>query len=141
MSTEENKALMRRITEEFINAGNLDAADEFFAADFINYSPGPGMTPDREGLKQYVSMMRSAFPDLHIEEEDIIAEGDKVVAMGKAIGTHKGDFRGIPPTGKQITVSVISIVRIAGGKVVERWNITDQLSMMQQLGILPTPGQ
>jgi len=141
MSLEENKELMRQLTEEFINKGNLDVADDLFAADFINHNPRPGITPDVEGLKQYVSMMRDAFPDLHIEELDVIAEGDKVVGMGMAIGTHKGDFGGIPPTGKQITVSVISIIRIAGGKVVERWNITDQLGMMQQLGILPTPGQ
>ena len=141
MSTEENKALVQRLMEEFVLKGNLAVADEILAADFVNHSPDPGTTPDREGLKQHVSTTRSAFPDLHGTFEDLIAEGDKVVVWGTLAGTHKGEFRGIPPTGKQFTASAITILRVVGGKVVERWNIADQLGMMQQLGLMPAPGQ
>jgi len=138
MSTEENKAIGRRLAEEFVLKGNLAVADEICATDFVNHSPDLGTMPDREGLKQYVSMMLSAFPDYHGTVEHLIAEGDKVVVGGTFTGTHKGEIMGIPPTGKQITASAISILRIAGGKVVERWNITDRLGVMQQLGVIPT---
>jgi len=141
MSIEENKSLARRLFEEFVFKGDLAVADKILAADFVNHNPGLGTTPDREGLKQFVSMMLGAFLDLHGTVEDVIAEGDKVTVRMTATGTHKGEFMGIPPTGKQITVSAMGVFRIAGGKVVERWAIIDQLSMLQQLGILPTPGQ
>lgn len=85
-------------------------------------------------------MIRAAFPDLHVTVEDMVAEGDKVVARVTMSGTHKGEFMGIAPTGKQITVGIIEILRIAGGKVVEHWNVVDSLGMMQQLGAVPAPG-
>ena len=139
--SEENKAIARRLFGEGINEGNLSVADELVAPDFINHNPARGATPDREGLKQYVTMLRSAFPDLHGTIEDQIAEGDKVVLRMTFRGTHRGKLMGIPPTGKELAVIAIGIFRFAGGKIVERWAITDELGMMQQLGVIPTPGQ
>lgn len=139
MSTQENKAIVRRINEEVWEKGNLAAVDEIFAAQYVDHNPLPEMTPDREGLKQSVTMMRAAFPDLHTRTEDLVAEGDKVVNRWTASGTHKGEFMGIAPTGKQVTVAGIQICRIVAGKVVEDWTEVDMLGMMQQLGVIPSP--
>ncbi len=137
MSVEENKAIARRLIDEFINKGDLSIADELFAEDFVNHDPGRGTTPDREGMKQFLINLRAAFPDQKLTVEDLIAEGDKVVLRFTGSGTHKGDLSGIPPTGKQFNVPGVSILRIADGKVVERWNVSDYLLLLQQLGIIP----
>ncbi|MDY6835131.1 MAG: ester cyclase [Chloroflexota bacterium] len=141
MAVEENKAMMRRLIEEFIDKGDMAVADELIATDFINHIVPPGMMCDRESLKQSIADSRSAFPDLHVTLEDLIAEGDKSVARVRIRGTHLGDFMGIPATGKQIDVPGITILRFVEGKVVERWNINDDLGFMRQLGVIPTPGQ
>jgi len=141
MSTEQNKALMRRFYEE-ISKGNLAALDELVAADLVDHSPFvPGQAPGRQGTLELFTMIRAAFPDLHVTVEDMVAEGDKVAVRGTMSGTHKGEFTGIAPTGKQITVGTIEILRIVGGKMVEHWNVIDSLGMMQQLGVVPAPGQ
>ncbi len=140
MSVEENKAIERRFTEELFNKGNLAAVDELVATNFVAHIGIPGVTPDREGLKQFVTINRTAFPDFHSTIEDIIAEGDKTVQRFTARGTHKGEFMGIPPTGKQVTITGIAIDRIAGGKIVENWVNMDMLGMMVQLGVVPPPG-
>jgi steroid delta-isomerase-like uncharacterized protein len=142
MSIEENKALMRRFYEE-INKGNLAIIlDELMAANVVEHSPFvPEQAPGRQGILELFTMIRTVFPDLRITVEDIVAEGDKVVSRGTFSGTHKGEFMGIAPTGKQITVGLIEIVRIVAGKMVEHWNVVDNLGMMQQLGVVPTPGQ
>ena len=136
MSTEEDKAKVRRLIEEFINKGNLAVADEVFAVNFVNHSPAAGTTPDREGIKQYITMLHTAFPDFRGTIEDLISEKDKVVVRLMCRGTHRGEFMGISPTGRQASVTAISILRFADGKVVERWNDTDNLGMMQQLGVV-----
>jgi predicted ester cyclase len=138
MSIEENKALVRREIEEAWHKGNLVAVEEIYDTNFVNHSPLPGTTPDREGIKQFIKIFRCAFPDIRLTIEDLIAENDIVVERVTAIGTNKGEFMGITPTGKQITVPVITINRFAGGKIVERWSLSDQLAMMQQLGIIPS---
>jgi len=141
MSIEENKALMRRFYEE-IGKGNLAVVDEFVAPDLVDHSPFvPGQAPGRQGTLELFTMIRTVFPDLHITVEDIVAEGDKVVSRGTFSGTHKGEFMGIAPTGKHITVGLIEIVRIVAGKMVEHWNMVNNLGMMQQLGAVPQPGQ
>ena len=140
MSTEENKVVARRVVKEFSNEKNLGAVDELFAEDFVNHSPGPGYTSDREGLKQYVAIFHSAFPDMITTIDDLITEEDKVVIRMTGRGTHTGDLMGIPPTGKQVSVTSISIISVVNGKVAERWNITDVLSLLQQLGVLPSMG-
>ncbi len=141
MSIEENKALMRRAYEEIHSKGNLAVVDELIAADLIEHSPFvPGQSPGRQGALEVFTMIRAAFPDLRVTVEDMVGEGDKVVARVTMRGTHKGEFMGIAPTGKQITVGVIEILRISGGKMVEHWNVVDSLGMMQQLGAVPPPG-
>lgn len=137
---EENKALVRRGTEEVLNKGNVAAIDEFFAPNLVPYILlPPGMTRDREGYKQMVTAILTAFPDFHITVEVMVAEGDKVVARATTCGTHKGEFIGVAPTGKQATWTEIFIWRIEGGKVVEIWAEVDQLGLMQQLGVVPPP--
>ncbi len=141
MSVEENKAIVSRATEELWNKNNLAVVDELYATNFVSHgSDIPGVTPDREGYKQFVTMSRTALPDFHTTIEDMIAEGDKVVQRFTARGTHKGEFMGIPPTGKQVTITGIAIDRIAGNKIVENWANMDMLSMMVQLGVVPPPG-
>ena len=140
MSVEENKAIDRRFTEELFNKGNLAVVDELVATNFVDHSGFPGVTPDREGYKQFATISRTALPDFHTTIEDIIAEGDKVVQRFTARGTHKGEFMGIPPTGKQVTVAGIAIHRITDGKIVENWVNMDMLGMMVQLGVVPPPG-
>ena len=140
MSTEENKALTRRLIEEMFNKRNLGVIDEFASPNAVDHSAPPGTPPDPEGIKQMLGMFLNAFPDLNITIEDMIAEGDKVVGRITMSGTHRGEFMGVVPTGKQITLGLIDITRFADGKIVERWSEGDMLGMMQQLGVVPPPG-
>lgn len=135
--TEQNKALLRRFYEEVIGEGKLDLIDELIAPDFVEHEEFPDMPPGRDGVKQVFSMFLEAFPDLHFHIKDMLAEGDKVVARVTMHGTHKGPFMGIPPTGKEIFVQAIDILRFADGKAIEHWGVTDQMSMMEQLGVKP----
>ena len=141
MTLEENKSIARRINNEVWSKGNLAVIDEIYAAKYVNHDPMPEIAPNREGLKQSVSMMKAAFPDLQTQTEDLVAEGDKVVNRWTASSTHKGEFMGIAPTGKRVTITGIQICRIVDGKVVEDWTEYDMLGMMQQLGVVPPPGQ
>jgi steroid delta-isomerase-like uncharacterized protein len=141
MPTEQNKAIFRRMVEEIFNRGNMSLVDEFLAPDFIEREElPPGIPPGREGVKQMTIMFRSAFPDFKATIDDMIAEGDKVVVRMTWSGTHKGEFMGIPPTGKSVSFGVIDIVRFARDKFVEHWGMMDSTSMMQQLGAVPAPG-
>jgi steroid delta-isomerase-like uncharacterized protein len=140
MSTEQNKDLVRRFYEEVFTKGNIAKADEFIAADFVDNSPMPGQAPGAEGAKQTLAMYLSAFSNMQATIHDMIAEGDKVVTRYTAGATHTGELMGIPATGKQITMTGIEIFRVAGGKLVERWESFDQLGMMQQLGVIPPMG-
>lgn len=142
MSTEQNKEIVRQMVEEIFNRGNLSRADEFLAPDFIEREElPPGISRDREGVKQLTAMLRSAFPDFHATIDDMIAEGDKVVIRQTFSGTHKGEFMGVPPTGRSISIGVLDIIRIDGGKFVEHWGQMDNMGLMQQLGAIPEPGQ
>ena len=133
MVLEQNKAIVRRLGEEVWNNGDLAVVDELVAPDFVGYGPGKRTTRGPERLKQTVLRMRTAFPDLHFTVEDELAIGDKVVTRWTGRGTHQGEWRGIAPTGKYVTLAGIAIRRIAGGKIVERWVNTDQLGMITQL--------
>jgi steroid delta-isomerase-like uncharacterized protein len=139
MSAEENKVLVRRLGEEVWSKGNLAVADELLATNFVFHYAPPGLASDREGYKQLVSMVRAAYPDRQITIEDLIAEGDKVAYRWSWRGTHTGEIHGIAPTGKQVTMTGISINRIEGGKIVEEWGEMDRLGLMQQLGVVPPP--
>ena len=139
MSTEENKALGRRIFEEGINQNQPSVFDELIAPSYVNYD-FPAPTQGVEGFKMVIGMFRAAFPDMRVILEEELAEDDKVITHGYFTGTHKGDFQGIPPTGKQIKVKYIDVWRVESGKLVENWVQMDQLGLMQQLGVIPTPG-
>ena len=141
MSTEENKASVRRFSEEVFNKKKLAAIDDFYAPNLIDHSLPAGVPGGIEGQRQGIAMLLTAFPDLHLMVEDIIAEGDKIVVRMTFRGTHQGAFVGIPPTGKQVTVTEIAILRIANGKAIEQWTNVDELGLMQQLGVIPAPGQ
>jgi len=134
MSTEENKAIARRWNDEIWGKGSPAAVDELFAADCVFNNPPPGVAPDREGYKQTVTMWCTPFADIHCTMEDTIAEGDKVVIRWTWRGRHKGEYMGIAPTDKQVTITGIDILRIVGGKIVEHWSEMDNLGFMQQLG-------
>ena len=140
MSIEENKAIARRWMEEVWGKGSLAAVDELCAPDFVWHWAPPGVASDREGYKQNVTMSFAPFADIRSTIEDMVAEGDKVVVRWTWRGTHKGEFMGIAPTGKQVTLTGISIIRIAGGKIVEEWGEMDMLGWMQQLGVVPPMG-
>ncbi len=137
--SEQNKAIMHRVYDS-LKAHNLDAFVEAFAPNFVEHNTPPGQDPGLEGVKQQISMLFAAFPDVQFTIEDLIAEGDKVVARGRMTGTHQGEFMGIPATGKQVTQTGIQIARIAKGKVVESWLQVDNLGLMQQLGVIPAQG-
>ncbi len=141
MTEEKNKALNRRFVEEVINQGNLDVIEELLDPGAVDHAAPPGFATGREGAKQFAAMMRSAFPDLHLTIEDMIAEGDKVVMRSTWSGTHEGEFMGIPATGRRVTVSGIDISRVADGRMVEHWGQFDALGLMQQLGAVTPPEQ
>ena len=142
MSTEENKAVSRRVAEEIFNGGNLDLADELYASDYVLHDPSlPEDLTGPEGIKRYAAMTLGAFPDIRVAVEDQVAEGDKVVSRWTATGTHTGDLMGIPPTGRRVEISGVTINRFSGGKIAEDWYQSDDLGMMQQLGVVPSGEQ
>lgn len=141
--SEENKALIRRFAEE-MNKGNLKVYDDLFGHDYVVHPPKSMNLPNPANLAIRVQIAKtflSAFPDLRHSVDDLIAEGDKVVARLTVSGTHKGDFRGIPPTGKRVTTQGIVVFRISNGKIVEEWALLDSMGLMQQLGDISPPGQ
>jgi steroid delta-isomerase-like uncharacterized protein len=139
MSTEANKAIVVQLYEEVFNKGNLDLADKLIAPQAVNHDPQlpPGAPGGPHGLKAAVTMRRRAFPDDHHTIEDLIAEGDKVVARLTRTGTHQGTFLDLPPTGKHISTTSIHIFRFADGQLVEHWANRDDLGLLQQLGAVP----
>jgi steroid delta-isomerase-like uncharacterized protein len=144
MSTEDNKAATRRGFEEGWNQGKVDVFDELFASTFGYHDPALPNGLNTQDYKQLVTAMRKAFPDLHMTIDDLIAEGDQVVVRLTLRGTHTGDLvtvMHISATGKQVTESIIAVIRFTGGKVAEVRSQPDTLGFLQQLGVIPTPGQ
>jgi len=136
MSTEENKTIVRQYQEAY-NHGNFDALAEVVAADVLTPNIISGMPPGLEGAKVVHQTTLLGMPDYHTTIEDLIAEGDKVVARVTMTGTHTGNFWGIPPTSKQVHLTAIYIVRIADGKIVEHWGEEDGMVVLKQLGFKP----
>ena len=132
----ENEAKVRRLLEA-INTGKMETFDELIAAEYVYHEPGTPEMRGPEGVKQLVGMYRAAFPDIHMHVEDMFSDGDKVVTRWGAHGTHRGELMGIPPTGKEVTVTGMIIDRFSGGKIVEEWENFDAMGMMQQLGVIP----
>ena len=139
MSTEENKAIIRRMTEEFYNQGNVDLADHFFADSYVHHDPASPHVRDRDGLKASLRTFLAGCPDLHITTDQLLAEGDMVAKLWIYHATHTGDLAGMAPTGTRITMSGLELFRLEDGKIAESWLGYDNLSLMQQLGVIPTP--
>lgn len=138
--SERNKQLVRRAVETIWNHGEYAALGEFVASDFIMHASTPAAEfHGPEGIRQMFTELRHAFPDIHFAIEDQVAEGDRVVTRWTAQATHTGPFHGMPPTGKQATLSGIDIDRVANDKVVECWQQMDELGLLRQLGVIPTP--
>lgn len=132
-----NKALMRRFYEELWSRGNLGAIPELVAEDFVDHRAPVGQPSGREELAGLVVMWRTGFPDMQETVEDLISEGDKVMGRFLMRGTHRGEFMGVAPTGRSVTMSGIDIVRIADGKISEFWYAEQMLELMQQLDAAP----
>jgi steroid delta-isomerase-like uncharacterized protein len=139
VAAEENRALARRELEElYSHTGNIDAAEEIYAPDFVFHPPGSEDVRGVDAAKQFAASYRKAFPDLVTTVEDLLSEGDKTVARWTIRGTHQGEIEELgPPTGRYIEVTGISVYRVEGGKIAEYWGNYDVLGMMRQLGFIP----
>jgi steroid delta-isomerase-like uncharacterized protein len=127
-----------RSAYERISAGDLAGFGELVADDFVEHDEVPGVSPTKEGTLDYFRMLLTAFPDMRMDVEDLIASEDKTVARVKATATHQGEFMGVPPTGNRVDVQLIDIMRFNdAGLVCEHWGVADMLSLMQQLGVVP----
>ncbi len=132
-----NSAAVRRMYE-LVNEGDLDGFFDYLAEDFVEHEAGPGLEPTKAGTKQLFAMMKAGFPDLRFDAEDVLESGDKAVARARVTGTNKGDFMGIPASGKSIDIQAIDIVRFgADGLAREHWGVMDIMAMMQQIGAVP----
>jgi steroid delta-isomerase-like uncharacterized protein len=134
---DENKRLVCLLMEEDISQGNMAVAEQIISPDFLDHTNPPGLQHGLAGHNGIVALFRSAFPDLEFHIDELIAEGDRVVARTTMRGTQQGEFFGIPPTGTSVTVPGIHILRIADGRIAEHWGVNDDLSFMRQLGQMP----
>jgi predicted ester cyclase len=141
MSEAENKTIARRFDEEVWGTGDQAALEELLDPNFVDHDALPGQASGREGHKQIVSAFRSAFPDLNVTTEDIVAVGENVFSRWTARSTHQGELLGIAPTGNRVTIKGIDVLRVAEDRIVERWAQSNDLEMMQQLGVVPPPEQ
>ena len=139
MSEAENSALLRRYYEEVVNQGNLVVVDELIAPDYVSHHNDPAhLPPGPAGVKAFITMTRQGFPNLHLTVNDLFAQGDQVASMWTMEGTHTGDWFGAPASSKQAKWSGIAVTRFANGKIAEDWYNFDQVSLLQQLGIIPS---
>jgi steroid delta-isomerase-like uncharacterized protein len=131
---------MRRIYER-INTGDVPGLGDLLADDLVEHEVIPGVTPDKEGVLAFFGMLLTAFPDLRMNPDDILVDGDKAVARVTMTGTNQGEFMGMPATGRAVDVQIIDIMRFDGdGLVAEHWGVIDAMAMMQQLGAIPEAG-
>ena len=138
MSTaEKNKAQFRRVYEEGLNGGNLAVADEVIDPECLDHEAHPGGDRGPESIRALITMLRTAFPDLHFSIEHLIAEGDTVAGRLTMSGTHEGPLMGIPPTGHYVRQNHMHFVRFRDGKAIEHWGVRDDVTMMRQLGTFP----
>jgi predicted ester cyclase len=137
---ERGKTLLGRFYDE-VGAGNLGVIDELVADNYIEHEEFPGLEPNKEGLKQFFSMLHSAFPDLRMEVHELLGDDDLASARVTATGTHEGEFMGLQPGGRRIDVQIFDMVRISDGQVTEHWGVVDAMTLMRQLGAIPeVPG-
>ena len=131
------KALAQRWFTEVMNEGKLEVIDEICSQNFVDHDPLPGTSPDFAGLKDFVTQVRSAFPDIETTAEDILVEGDRLAVRSTIRGTHKGDFMGIPASGKKVEVSNYDFVRFENDQAAEHWGTIDSATLMEQIGATP----
>jgi len=140
--TKETEEKNKQIVTDYVkatNIGELDKLDQWVVPDYVEHDPVPGQKPGREGLKEAYTMFNSPFPDLDFLFEDVIAEGDLVVGRGVISGTHKGEFFGVPPTGKKVHWTGTRLFKLEDGKITDGWVNIDMLGLMQQMGVVPAP--
>jgi len=137
--TTDTQKMVERIPLEILNKSNFGLIDEIYAPTYVEHTPQPGVPPTREGFKQTVVELKKAFPDLYYTIDDAIESGDRIVHRLTASGTMKGDFAGMPATGKHATWTEIHIGKVVNGRMTEHWGVVDQLSMLVQLGVVPSP--
>ena len=130
---EQNRRLVRRLYDELFSKWNLAVIDELISPEFIGHEMPPGMPRGPEGIRQFYAGIRAGLPDVQLTVEDMIGEGDRVVVRWRARATHRGVFRGIPPTGARVSFTGIAIYRLSKGKIVERWVEVDLLGLTEQL--------
>ncbi len=140
-STEAAKAVVRRNTEEVQSGGNFGVFEELFADDFVDHTPQPNTTPDKDGVRRLYNTLRAAFPDFRAEIHWQAADGELVTTYKTYHGTHQGIFLGVTPTGQRIHFETIDVMRVHDGKITEHWGVANLFSLMQQLGALPTATQ
>lgn len=133
MSAETHKAIVRRLVGEAQTEGNLEVVDELLADDFIDHTPFPGVPPTRAGVKMLFAYLRAVFPDLRVSIHEQIADDEKVVNRKSFEGTHRGEFMGVPATGRPVSFEVIDILTFRDSRIVEHRVVFDQLSIRQQL--------
>src|SRR5581483_3063037 len=141
MAADTNKALMRRYYRDVWEQGDMGAADELVARDVVDHMPMPGQGQGRAGHNDVVRQIRAAFPDMRLNVEDLVAEGDRVVGRWTMTGTHRGELMRIPATGKSITIDGIDIARVQNGQIAELWHIEDMLTLLMQIGVIPSPSE
>jgi len=141
VSAEDNKAVIRRLIEEVYNEGNLDVVDELVAPEIFNHAAVPEHQHGIDGIKHVMEWVREFSSDVHYDMDDIIAEGEKVAVRMTHSGTHTGTVRGTPPTGKRFSVDYVHWFRLPDGKVAELWAVRDDLTRLEQLGLIPVPGE
>jgi predicted ester cyclase len=141
MSTEKNKAKERRIVEEALNKGNLAVVDESLAPDFVYHGPGGAEVKGPEGYKQFLARLRTAYPDIHVKIENIVAEADKVATRYTCTFTFTGQTGTVFPTGNRVSMIGTILDRFKANKIIETWEVYDRLDLFQQLGITPPVGQ
>ena len=136
--SEQYKTAARNFIEKGLNQKDLSALATYFSPDLTDHALPPGLPSGLEGRKIFASALLAAFPDLHVDVKDLIAEGEKLVTRYSVHGTHKGELMGIPPTGKEVSITGVAIDRFENGLSVEHWEIIDQVGLMQQIGAIPT---
>ncbi len=139
MSLANNKDIVQKTFDVVWNQHNTAAIDELYASDYTTHDELPGFSQDRKGFKEWVNQTTRAFPDIEFKIKDQLAEGDEVVTRWEAHGTQKGEFMGVPASGKAITVTGLTMNRLQNNKIKESWNEWDSLSLMQQLGVISEP--
>jgi predicted ester cyclase len=138
LSVEEKRNVLKRVSGEIFGQGRIDVVDELLAPDFVDHDPLPGVTPDREGVKELVGLFRKAFPDFEVQVLHTVVEGDKAVDHIASTGTHLGEFMGVAPTGIRISTSAIVLSLLnEQGQIAARWQRFGAMQLLQQLGVIP----